>query len=463
MTAPPRRILMVSPVDVDQLWNSSQHSRIRYYADRDASVTVVYLKLNRSERLLHMLRDSVTWRSRSRVEGNVRFLCVDPLFNYYSGYRQQTEHRARATGKGFSLRRTLVRLLSPLALLRYLFLVPCLAGSALRRLPGPFDVCLGFGPSGAAVGRILRRLGRVRLLVYEDWDYEPGLLPDRLRHSYTARLERSCVRQADVVISVSNRLAALRRRQVDRGIVVIPNGIFWEHYHAARETVRRGQTLIYVGNLVSWCGVEEAMRALPEIRRRCASARLVVVGSGLPAYEAQLHELARQLDLEPHVAFLGSRPFETLPDLFSEAEVGLASSRNVPFRRYACPLKVFEYMAAGLPVIATADTEAGDLVTRFGCGQAIRFSVEALAEASIRLLGDAEHYRICRDNAIRQSERLDWSRLIDGEVELMAAALDGHDPLASVAASAEAGSRRIPDDDHRRLPPIHGGGEKSPW
>ena len=75
-------------------------------------------------------------------------------------------------------------LAAPLAALRDLFFVPCAALAVARHAPRPIDLCLGFGPWGALTGLLLRSLGRVRRVVYQDRDYEPGLLDDRFRRKW---------------------------------------------------------------------------------------------------------------------------------------------------------------------------------------------------------------------------------------------------------------------------------------
>jgi glycosyltransferase involved in cell wall biosynthesis len=244
-------------------------------------------------------------------------------------------------------------------------------------------------------------------------------MPDRLRQWYTGVVERFVQRRADLVISVGHRLAALRRRESGINPVVISNGIDWTNFAAARGGPGFGQSMIYVGNLSSWSGIEQNIRAMPILLRSIPSAKLIVVGSGLPEYERFLRQLTSELGVGHAVEFLGSQPHERLGELMKRASVGLANSEPVAYRQYACPLKVIEYMASGLPVVATEGTEAADMLRHYSCGIVTPYEPEQIAGAMQRLLSDRESYEAFRAAALRESEMLDWRQLLSRERKLI--------------------------------------------
>ena len=416
------KVLLVTPLDFAARPNNSEHNRARHYARAGCEVTVLYKIGNDSPRLRDMIRDTCTFRVVRSTRGPLRLVGVDPLFNYFGGYRRNAEARSTASrAKRPSLRLVLVRLLSPLAVLRDVFFLPCALYAARRNLDARYDVCLGVGPWGGLAGWILRASGRVSALVYIDRDYEAGLVPDRLRRWYTERVECFGIRRADVVICVGRLLAERRRRCVDRELAILPNGVDWDTFAPSRNRDRTGRTLIYVGNVIDWAGVEHAIRAMPRIRDRYPDAKLRIVGGGLPDYMRFLRTTVDELRVQDCVELLGERPRAELAALLADAEIGLSNSEPVPFRKYACPIKVLEYMAAGLPVIATAGTEAGNLVEELGCGLAVPYGADALADAALALLGDAERYRRLSTNGVEHSRRMTWEHLLGREIDLIVA------------------------------------------
>lgn len=431
----PIRLLSITPIDYDRTWNNRDHNMLRCFSAMNCQVTHLYKALNRSSRFADLLKDTFTSSVHVREEGPNRFVRVDPPFNYFAGLESTMPSSPAGRSGRARLRGRLIRLFYPLRVFRDVFFVPTVILVALLRVRGRYDVCIGFGPWGALAGWALRSLGRVRILVYEDQDYEAGLVRDRLRQAYTRWLERFASRTADLVVSVGELLAELRRAESNREVHVVPNGVDWERFRDARTVERQGDTLLYVGNLVSWSGLEIVIRALPAIRESVPGARLKVVGDGLAPYRESLTALVRELGLESHVDFLGSQPHTALSIHMAGAAIGLANSEPVPYRRYACPLKVIEYMAAGLPVIGTLGTETERIIERCQCGIAVAYSVEAFVPAAVRLLGDADYHGRARANGLRHSERMTWESLLAGELALIRRQLDG---------PAGEGAKRVP-------------------
>lgn len=418
MSASNLSVLMVTPLDYRDMWNSTEHARVRYYGRKGLPTTLVHLRLSRREGFVNLVRDTLSFRTQETVEAGVRIVAVHPFFNYYSGLRAKSDATVARDGHR-SLRHRLVRLLAPLAVLRDAFFTPCFVGVAIAGPPRRFDVCLGFGPWGGLVGLMLRQMGKVSLLVYQDRDYESGLMPDRLRRWYTGAVERFVTKRADLVICVGRQLAALRREQGSVQSSLIPGGIDWERFEAARQASGAGHTLVYVGTVSSWSGVEQNIRAMPLLLKDVPDARLLIVGSGLEEYTTFLKQLTAELGVTEAVEFAGSQPHERVPEFLSRAAVGLANSEPVPFRRYACPLKLIEFMAAGLPTIVTEGTEAADMVRHHQVGLVAQFNIESIADAMRRLLTDPDAHQQFRTNAIRESRGFDWNDLVAREHELI--------------------------------------------
>jgi glycosyltransferase involved in cell wall biosynthesis len=397
---------------------------IRCFSQMNCHVTHIYKALNRSSRFADLLKDTFTASVRASDEGTTRLVRVDPPFNYFAGLEPAVSSWSAERSFRQRLRGRLLRLLYPLRVFRDVFFVPTVTLVVLLRERGRYDVCIGFGPWGALAGWALRAMGRVRVLVYEDQDYEPGLVPDRLRQAYTRRVERFATQRADLLVSVGEYLAELRRNEAKREVHVIPNGVAWERFRDARKVERQGDTLLYVGNVVSWSGLEIAIRAMPAILESFPGARLKVVGDGPASYRESLVALVSTLNLETHVEFLGSIPHVELAFCMAGAAIGLAISEPVPYRRYAYPLKVIEYMAAGLPVIGTVGTETERIIERCQCGIASAYGVESFVPAAIRLLGDTEFHGRARASGLRHSKEMTWESLFAGELAMIRRRLD---------------------------------------
>jgi glycosyltransferase involved in cell wall biosynthesis len=412
---------VVTPLDVRALAGSSEGHRAEQHARAGADVTVIHKIWNRSRRAGDLARDAFTLRVSEEREGGVRRIAVDPPLNHAAGLRTDAEESV-AAGARPSLALRLLRLASPLGILRELLFVTA-ALRAARRVPGPIDACIGVGPWGALVALRLRARGRAAVAVYLDRDLESGLVRDATRRRIIAWAERYALRRADVAVSVGARLAAKRERETGRRPHVVPNGVDAAAYFGCPPRAPGGARLVYVGNVIRWSGLELVVQALPDLAVKHAGVELRVVGDGLPGFLDRLAALAEQLGVSERVHFLGRRPPQELPALLAEADVALAIAEPVPFRRYAVPLKLGEYFAAGLPVVVTTDTEAADLVARAGAGIAVPYAVAPLCAALAELLADPARRAELGANAAAAARALDWSALAAQEREHVVAAL----------------------------------------
>jgi glycosyltransferase involved in cell wall biosynthesis len=149
---------------------------------------------------------------------------------------------------------------------------------------------------------------------------------------------------------------------------------------------------ILVASLRRDKGVEVMIEALARARHRERIHVALVGGDGEPAYAAALRRRVSALGLFDRVTFMGAR--DDVPSLLATADVGLLASHAE-----SGPLVLLEYLAAGLPIVAT---RVGDIGNRLAtehvmgfvdAGDAVAFAneldaVAALSPAARRARGD---------------------------------------------------------------------------
>lgn len=422
-----KRILFISPLDRRTVPNTREQNIAEQCRALGHDTVSMTLAQNVSRRPWAVLRDTLSWRTHRSGDGAV--VRIDPPFNPCTGLQTDLES-ARAAAAACSPRparpsfgrraaRRAVAMLSPLGVLRDLPLVPAFFVHAIGR--GRFDLCIAYGPWAACVGWLLRQCGRVDVLVYDDQDYEPAIISNRARQRWAIFLERAMMRRADAVVSVGHRLAALRRAQTGREVEVVPNGVrpAPPGHPGAREAVPdRVVTLVYVGNVVPWSGLDVMLDALPDVIAGGHALRVLIVGGGLPAYVDGLRAQVEASGLQQVVRFVGPVPHDQIGRWLSQSDVGLAHFRPEPYRRYAFPLKVVEYMAAGLAVLGTVDTETEDILQRHGAGIAVPFDSRSIGHAIARLATDTALRGQCRRNALQAAALYLWPALAARELAI---------------------------------------------
>jgi len=265
----------------------------------------------------------------------------------------------------------------------------------------PFDCVLTTSPpeSTHTIGHALRRRGVPWVADVRDaWTFEP-LRPDfptGLQHRLDERLERRRLAAADRVVCVSEPAAADLRRRGIAEPAVIANA--WdpdenpsaEAAAAAADLLAPGRTsLLYTGRFGSYGrdpgplaeGLARLARSSPELAGRL---ELAIAGPLQPGER----ELFERRDLQPvKVSLLGSLPRETSLALQRQADALLLLAQ--PARSQLVNFKLFEYLAAGVPVLAlAAGTEAGRIAADAGIAPIVAADdPEAIATAVAELLG----------------------------------------------------------------------------
>ena len=199
------------------------------------------------------------------------------------------------------------------------------------------------------------------------------------------RFPIACISQA-LKDNLLNKGAAIEHAEV------IYQGIPMEKF-PHRPTPREDETfrLLYVGQLSKTKGVHTLLRAVARVARGSDHRiELRIVGSGVPEYEAELHDLARELDLEDKVRFLGRVPHQEVSEFYRSSHGFVFPSEwEEPFG-----LTHLEAMACGAAGISTTTGGSAELIRHQE--NALAFQAGAsddLAEQILRLADD-EVFRI---------------------------------------------------------------------
>ncbi|MCM1984470.1 glycosyltransferase family 4 protein [Lyngbya confervoides] len=145
-------------------------------------------------------------------------------------------------------------------------------------------------------------------------------------------------------------------------IQVIPNGVDGSRF--APQSERRPDsspfTVGFVGTLKPWHGLEHLIDAFAQLQHQVPRARLLIVGEGPQRQTLELRVL--QQGLEDKVQWTGAVPPTQIPDCLRQMTVAVAPYPPLD-DFYFSPLKVMEYMAAGLPVVASQLGQIEEIIT----------------------------------------------------------------------------------------------------
>jgi glycosyltransferase involved in cell wall biosynthesis len=233
----------------------------------------------------------------------------------------------------------------------------------------------------------------VTYYAWDDWASHPGHRSrwPAYEAAYAAISERG-VRVCAVTQAIIDRIAPSGPH------AVVPNGVDadeWEGQAAAPSWFAElpGPRLLYIGALDSRIDVDVVSRlaaAIPE-------GSVVLVG---PLRDA---EHLRPLTQIPNVHFHGDTRREELVAIVRGADVGLVPHRRTPLTEAMSPLKLYEYLAGGLPVVASDLSPVRDFGGRVKLHAAGGDPVPALQEAlAAGTASEEERLRFARANSWRE-------------------------------------------------------------
>jgi glycosyltransferase involved in cell wall biosynthesis len=189
------------------------------------------------------------------------------------------------------------------------------------------------------IGHIHRYGGEVVYDVIDDWESSLG------GSWYSASIEQKIIDQADMLVATAQPLAENLQSKCKRKVELVPNAVNLTVFNRQKRYERPSDLpdadlkLIYIGAL--W-GEWFDWQLLQRIAEEFPNAAITVIGD----YDGQVGTRSQNLH------FLGLREQESLPAYLAHSDVAIIPWKILPLTQATSPLKVYEYLAMGLPVVA---------------------------------------------------------------------------------------------------------------
>ncbi len=213
-----------------------------------------------------------------------------------------------------------------------------------------------------------------------------------------------------VVISQGLKLAYIKAGVPQEKIIVAPDAIDLAAFapeRAGAETkeaarVRLGLPLdrkiaMYIGRLDGWKGVETFCEAATHFPNNCMA---VVIG-GEPAQVAEF----KKNYITAQIKFLGYRPYQELANNQIAADVLVLpnTAKDINSAKYTSPLKLFTYMASGVPIVASDLSSIREILTE----DSAYFFVPDDAKLLAKKIAEAtDHHELAATKALTARENV---------------------------------------------------------
>jgi len=211
--------------------------------------------------------------------------------------------------------------------------------------------------------------------------------------------EMRVYKNADAVVCLS---ASLKQYLVDnmgvseKSVFIIPDAVKRGWFDIKKNA---GEFICYTGSLYNWKGVDTLISAMKYLH----GERLLIVGGG-ERLEG-LRRLAAVEGVAERVSFAGAVPHSSIPEYLSMAKVLVLPNIAEGPSEFSSPLKLFEYMASGVPIVASDIQSFKEILTHKR--NALLFepgSPEALASAIKEILRNRDLAEGIAKSAKRDAE-----------------------------------------------------------
>lgn len=313
--------------------------------------------------------------------------------------------------------------------------------ACIRCLRGHDLVFERHGLYRTGVASACRRLKLPYVLFFDaDPIYEQDYVGDPIRGILRKRAEqttRYCLKIARHVICPSNVIKhqlCQRWGVSETKITVLPNAVDTRRHRPfpeSRQEVRallgideEAPVFVFVGTFYRWHDVDTLVKAFSKVIKTLPKSRLVLIGDG-NRYE-EVRRLVADLDLTERVVFVGRVSNDRIPHFIAAADVAVAPYPKSQDEFWGSPMKLFEYMACGIAIVASGVGQINDLITDGVNGVLVPpGDPEALATALQNLTEDVDFRRRLAYQARKDAvNRHSWEQYVDRVDEILRQAAD---------------------------------------
>ncbi len=254
------------------------------------------------------------------------------------------------------------------------------------------DIYIGIDPLNALAGILLRRVHRVKTVIFYTSDYSQSRFNDKLMDWVYHAIDKYCVKHADEVWSVSSRIVSIRKQMglVDERNIFVPNAPPAE-YAKLFSTKKDKYELVTLGIIDKQLDFRGVITAVAELKDTYPKIKFTIIGNG--PEEGDLEKLAEKYAVADRIEFTGRLSFKEAQARVAHAGIGLALYTGAwGFNYYGDSTKCREFFTYGLPVISTDTHSTIDELVKQGAGIKVEQSTEDYVRAIKDILKDYNNY-----------------------------------------------------------------------
>ena len=194
-------------------------------------------------------------------------------------------------------------------------------------------------------------------------------------------------------------------------ISIVPNGVDLSMFDITKK--KNPKKVVFAGAMYYHRGLDVLLETIPLVIEKIPDAKFVLLGSGTEM--DKLKEIVSKNKLDNSVEFKGWIEREKIPENIADASIGIGPLRLTDVTSRALPIKVLEYMAVSLPLIAQKGTLPNDVLENEKNGFFVENHIE-LAEKIILLLNEPKKVQNMGAHSLKLVQKFSWDQVVDSVI-----------------------------------------------
>ena len=195
-------------------------------------------------------------------------------------------------------------------------------------------------------------------------------------------------------------------------ITIVPNGVNLTFFKSKNKDPKK---IVFSGVMYHHRGLDVLLDAAPNVIEKIPETKIVLLGDG-PEMK-KLKNLVHQNNLDSNIEFKGWVDRNDIPNHLSDASIGIGPLKRTTVTENALPIKILEYMASSLPIIAKSGTLPDDVLKNNENGYFVENYFE-LSEKIIKLLQNPELVEKMSKNSLNMVQKFSWEKIVKSIIDI---------------------------------------------
>ena len=251
----------------------------------------------------------------------------------------------------------------------------------------------------------------------KDYWHERSLLKVFLNDIPSILAEKKILNKIDYLIATEKNVASRFRKKNPNTSIIYNYSFFYPDESLLNE--KKEYDAIYCGGITESKGIFPMLEAITNAKKKGHELKVIMVGSfPAPKIKPKVEKIIEREKLHDNIIFTGKIPIEEIANYYKKSKIGLCLFPRNKTNQLILPIKLFEYMSFGLPIVGSDFGHIREIIEENDAGICVNpHDCECVTSAMLKLLRndsyrkrEAEIMSLTRQKYIWKNEE---SKLLD--------------------------------------------------